>query len=1555
MRVGITYCVDGSIFSSSRGQTLLNVAQMMTHLGHQVILVFLGTNNNSTWWSDAEGLDDDFIKITDRELLRNTKKGSFAFDLLIDLDGQASAPVRAVAKRSVVLFRHDPSFHFFEKVPYLTGSPLYSLKGVSEVWVWDLLVAESSIDSLQALFENLPVRRVPYLWTSAILKNYLTRNQQNQQEQQQAIHIVESNTSNTSSCIVPLVGASLSPLHAATTIRVFNGAPLRDNRFFQENIHINIQNNQMITYEGEREPFAAWINRPVFVVTHNRFIIMKPGLLDLVWLGLPLFHNNKLLKGTGLGLETTYYDDNDVYSLGASLQNFSSESWNKGLQERKGWVEQAWSFEKGRTGWTTVLGSVPAPLIVQPIVTAVAAPVTAAPTIATASLAESTITVCFSNMWDGFQSADNFFLDLIRHTVGSSGPRVQGIDYTPGRGHLHIRGPFNDLNVARQQSSTINSNLPTVFFSGERVEPSELQDPSVNLFLTHSPEEDNRHIRFPLWLMYLDWFGTASPSRNPNGLPLSLALSPPGGSGALSPLGTKGTLSLRKFCSFVVSNPLCAARNEAFETLNAYKPVSSGGNYKNNIGGPLAALYGGGGGGDATKHAFLQDHTFNLCFENSVAPGYVTEKLLHAKLAGCVPLYGGAPEALTDFDPSGIVVCNEKNVLDIVQQLEANPDLLARIAATPALSPPEEAKARRLLRKVGTALVGLVNPSLVIQTPIFCTFANDKFYSCLVLSLQSIDQLSKRLQYPLRYIAYIGTDIGDEKVAALVKRFPFLESRRLPATSPVEGFPDFLEPAMFGWKLWILKELCSEKGLEGQLLQYTDAGASWLSLPEELLRTASSEGLALLYDSSQVNRNWCSERIVQEMNITESELEQNQNYGGFITFRAGHPKAVAFFAEAFAWGSKKSCLFGTAVEGFREDGQAFGHRHDQSILSILRLRFSLDAIDAKRVITMTSLRKAYQCGSSVYHHRGEPAAHHPVLPKIDDIWVVSLDRRNDRWKQWQTTYRSLADSANRFPAIDGKGLDIRTSTALQTFFQKNDFQWKKGVVGCALSHILLWAQLVSEHPAVNRYLILEDDQRFATDRWRAVWEQATAEGTFPADAELLYLGGVLPGNKVAYEDCLEPVNDVWATVKPNLCFSSTMEPLFHFCTYAYILTRRGAEKLLRSLQKDGCTTSIDHYLNSSNHGIVKYVMRDLIATCFQENDEAYKASQFDNFQRVDTFDSDIWNNKDCFENIVQQPQQSQQSQQSQQPLWNVLTDVLKQAPHSIQTRNTLRESAVQEATNGSIVYRLGQDGTMEGDWLRSMLPSVSFQTFTDVEEFKSGAYILVARPNMEFWTRIASELNAAKKPFRILHLSDEIGSDPLDLYNHPFCKGVVRNYARNDARSEQIPKVHILPLGFAAPVQAYNPNARTLLWSFHGTEWFGRRDALQHLQEKRFEPYSLHFIPSWKHTSTTSNETWSDVLSKTLFVPVPRGNNPETFRLYEALEHGCIPLYVRSVGDEPFWNWIQEHLTLMEIPSWNDAADLLQMFLNNPTKMASYRTDLLQEWDQLKRKGRAMF
>jgi len=41
----------------------------------------------------------------------------------------------------------------------------------------------------------------------------------------------------------------------------------------------------------------------------------------------------------------------------------------------------------------------------------------------------------------------------------------------------------------------------------------------------------------------------------------------------------------------------------------------------------------------------LSQYRFNFCPENSKYPGYVNEKPIHAMVAGCVPVYAGAPDA----------------------------------------------------------------------------------------------------------------------------------------------------------------------------------------------------------------------------------------------------------------------------------------------------------------------------------------------------------------------------------------------------------------------------------------------------------------------------------------------------------------------------------------------------------------------------------------------------------------------------------------------------------------------------------------------------------------------------------------------------------------------------------------------------------------------------------------------------------------------------------------------------------------------------------------------
>jgi hypothetical protein len=52
------------------------------------------------------------------------------------------------------------------------------------------------------------------------------------------------------------------------------------------------------------------------------------------------------------------------------------------------------------------------------------------------------------------------------------------------------------------------------------------------------------------------------------------------------------------------------------------------------------------------KVSTLSNYRFALCFENTAFPGYVTEKIFDCFVAGCIPIYLGAPD-IKDLVPAG--------------------------------------------------------------------------------------------------------------------------------------------------------------------------------------------------------------------------------------------------------------------------------------------------------------------------------------------------------------------------------------------------------------------------------------------------------------------------------------------------------------------------------------------------------------------------------------------------------------------------------------------------------------------------------------------------------------------------------------------------------------------------------------------------------------------------------------------------------------------------------------------------------------------------------------
>lgn len=1192
MRIGIVFHSNKSLWSCGSNQTAFHLADLFVALHHDVILVHQFPDITS-YESIPHGCTISELSCVS------------TLDWLIDIDGYLSQDIRKkAATHTIVFLRTFLQFEEMNASVYL-DYPFKprNMEDVYEIWCWDILNPEESIPSIQTLF-SCPIRRVPFIWSPSLLQHMSANvNCTYNKDELWTVHVSEKNM-NTSSTIIPLCAIKelVHTYHIPATYRIHDIDRIKDNQFFKENILANIESDTLpISYESA-EPWHQW-NHNAMMISHLRFVSIRPSLLQVVWLGIPLIHNSPVLATLHPMLEKMFYTGNNIQELCTAVTSFLADvdTWTSVQQDIKNKVMERFGIVANLPAWETILTSLPVSSVETPILSHT-----------------GTIIIAFSNMWEGFNYDSNFIMDSVRHTAPHLS--IKGVPYSVDSNvSLVICGPHGQL-------ATIPHGIPKVYYSAENWALP--QDDSFSLYLTNSVEENDTHMRIPTWMMFIDWFTAETHvpqgcTDNPIRFPLSMAMQP-------HPIPFQ---ERKEFCAFVVSNPSCTMRNEAFYYVNGYKKVNSGGALYNNIGGQLSLKYPGGGCGDVSKYDFFSNHQFTLSFENSQSAGYLTEKVLHAKMAGCVPLYWGSKQTESDFVPHSFInvsaISSAESVVDIIKKLESRPDLCSTIAATPIL---DETRKKKALDKI------------------------------LVMS---------------------------HKLLALA------------------------------------------------------------------IHTAPT----------------------------------------------------------------------------------------------------------------------------------------PSLPCIDKTFVVNLDSRPDRWDSLIKTEPVLKQLVTRVPAVNGKTLQM--TRAIYKRYKNNPFQWKKAIIGCYMSHIKIWKKILDEKG--DFFLVLEDDVRFVHG-WTELWKNAA--NCIPSDAELLYWGGVLPPNKAGLSLALEPVNSSWAHIRPNTLFSKEPLPFFHFCTYSYVITKAGARKLLDYIEKlDGMPYSgCDHLLGHAR--LQTYVAHPLLALCAQEEDPAYVHSEFNNLHREDNFDSDIWNNNDCFS----------------------IEDV---TPFFDETAITLY---YHSSDNHFELY--------ERAWLQDMFQrTISCRPFVSLDDVEEDAWFLFQRPHSSYWTDV---LMKADKPFRLLHLSDEFGTDVISIYTHPLCKGVIRNYTRPDV--PVLPHILTIPLGYHyRPSHSQTMEERQWIWSFHGTDWFERSQQLAEFQT--YHPYSCRLQPDWNHPSGTKEEEYLDTLRNSQFCPILKGNNMETFRLYEALEAGTLPLFGPSISSD-FITWIQQHIDVSALYDWTN---LESMNVSMDTK-TNAQLEIVRQW-----------
>ena len=1193
-------------------------------------------------------------------------------------------------------------------------------------------------------------------------------------------------------------------------------------------------------------------------------------------------------------------------------------------------------------------------------------------------------------MWDQFNESYNMFtlaLQTAKPTLTVNGYSELTLpkDTKPD---LVIFGPFGT------QWKELPAEWPKVHFTGENSPP--IKDPSIKLNIGYSLPDisDTSYLRMPLWMFEIDWFG-ADPLQIKNPIPLPID--------ACTKSSADTYESRKKFCAFVVTNPKNPVRNQAYMTLNMYKPVDSAGRLFNTVGDVIFAGL-GGGGGELKKHEFLKNYRFCLAYENESANGYTTEKILHAKAAGCIPIYWGDSKVGRDFDSKGFLNANDcktpEDLIRLVDDVESNPEKWKTLASVPALSSYSRDLVRRTFSEMvkrfltiggRTDLVQSLPPfigatttegsaelqkkregikdvkkvvSQSVTTPelVCVTSATKRFWPSLILWLQAIEKHRTTLTNIKSYI-FIGDDVSDTTLNLTSEKYKdFATFIRFPTETP-ENFPDYWDPQHFAWKLWIYNHLNQMNELRGKVVLYTDAGSVMCRLPRQWIQTATQNEVCFLEDSRQTNRQWCHEVFCSTLKVTEEEKESKQLVGGLVCFVAGSPLATKVFNDCYTWSKQKDVIAGPKWAGVLPDGRPFGHRHDQSILSILSLRMNCKRLPLDHFYGDISARDTFHAGQSIYVHRGNYLTHRPMVPGIDDIYVINLERRSDRLKAFLEHHPFLKGYARRLPAYDGKQLTLTPSLA--RMFKPNDFFWKKAVMGCALSHMKLWTNLTNDSPEIQSFLILEDDARLQPG-WQETWMKAYP--SLPENWDCVYLGGILPPNRMGFANTLERIAPGLARVAPNQVFGQPSPTrYFHFCAYAYVLSRRGAEKILESiLDRDGYWTSADHMVCNRVDAMNLYVLDPMMAGASQDNDPIYQKAEFNNFSRIDQFDSDLWNNDERFT-----PEEIKENLSKQRPL--TISDTYQEVEASLVKRpvetskptkivSTLISTDVPlkvVSTKPRFVVldqcNVTNNSIYESNWLQDLFQTTPFVLESvKIEDPLEGSTNLIVVIIKNKWIEQINwleRLRANGHTFKILHLSDEHLNDPIHFYTWPEVKGVMRFYTRPDLPND--PKILIIPLGYHNQFKGgrdfphiFTPELpfRDLTWSFAGTNWQGRQESMQILNV--IQPSFVKWLDDWNSPKQMKEDEYISTMLSSKFIPCPSGQNRETYRFYEALTCGCIPIFINDPADSSWLDQFGGMLPFIKIDHWEHAAALMQHLIENKTILEQYRKAILFGWSE---------
>jgi hypothetical protein len=280
-------------------------------------------------------------------------------------------------------------------------------------------------------------------------------------------------------------------------------------------------------------------------------------------------------------------------------------------------------------------------------------------------------------------------------------------------------------------------------------------------------------------------------------------------------------------------------------------------------------------------------------------------------------------------------------------------------------------------------------------------------------------------------------------------------------------------------------------------------------------------------------------------------------------------------------------------------------------------------------------------------------------------------------------------------------------------------------------------------------------------------------------------------------------------------------------------------------------------------------------------------------------------------------------------LWNTH----KQITNQTNTKNN------QDATNHKwgIYHKKSSD-----KWIFEILENIKYQVIEDEQQIESTDILIIVDSSVDKKKSFYEKLNLICSQIFLIHLGDESGIHDLsNVYDN--CIHVWRTFCLNKYFTNS--RVSCLPIGYKSGTILNNKEKnRKFKWAFLGTQHkSSRQDLLFQLSD--IKPFYSYKTPKFDQKIIDVNEM-SKILSSSTFIPCPNGFvHPETYRLYEALECGCIPIventyqyYERLFPSNPF----------LKVDKWSEAKSIIRKWDND--KIEKKQKECHQWWQNYKEK-----